>query len=210
MAAPYPSQQPPRKLTRSTSNKLIGGVCGGVAAYLNMDVTLVRILTVVITLFTGPVPIVLYLVALFLLPEDRAVAPPASVNGPQPYPGAGAWQSEPTYAPYPSAAPGPGAPPPAGQAPEEAAVWGPDGPPWQQRPAADASSTGPATAIPEQHPTQEPEPEPVAETSTPEAPQGEESTWESSAAEPSDASSQPSGETPPPSGHDRADDQPKP
>ena len=39
------------------------------AKYLNMDVNLVRILTVVITLFTG-IPIVLYLIALFVMPEE--------------------------------------------------------------------------------------------------------------------------------------------
>jgi phage shock protein PspC (stress-responsive transcriptional regulator) len=68
----------PRLLRRSRTDRYIGGVCGGVADYLNMDATLVRILTVVITLFTG-VPVVLYLVALFLMPEED-VAPPAPVG----------------------------------------------------------------------------------------------------------------------------------
>ena len=43
----------PKLLRRSRTDRYIGGVCGGVASYLNMDATLVRILTVVITLFTG-------------------------------------------------------------------------------------------------------------------------------------------------------------
>ncbi len=59
----------PRKLYRSRSKKMISGVCGGVADYLNMDPTLVRILTVAITLFTG-IPIVLYIIALFVVPEE--------------------------------------------------------------------------------------------------------------------------------------------
>ena len=50
-----------------------------------MDATLVRILTVVLTLFTG-VPVVLYLVALFLMPEED-VAP--SRRGPARRPGLG-------------------------------------------------------------------------------------------------------------------------
>ena len=54
---------------RDPSKKLIGGVCAGLAKYLNMDVNLVRILAVVITLFTG-IPIVLYLIALFVMPEE--------------------------------------------------------------------------------------------------------------------------------------------
>ncbi|MGI3783633.1 MAG: PspC domain-containing protein [Janthinobacterium lividum] len=66
----------PRQLRRSRTDRYVGGVCGGVADYLNMDPTLVRILTVLITLFTG-VPVVLYLVALFLMPEeDVAPVPP--------------------------------------------------------------------------------------------------------------------------------------
>lgn len=68
----------PRLLRRSRNDRYISGVCGGVAAYLNMDATLVRILTVVLTLFTG-VPVVLYLVALFLMPEED-VAPAAPIS----------------------------------------------------------------------------------------------------------------------------------
>jgi phage shock protein PspC (stress-responsive transcriptional regulator) len=49
MSNPY-SSQPPKRLVRSTSNRVIGGVCGGVADYLNMDATLVRVLPVLISL----------------------------------------------------------------------------------------------------------------------------------------------------------------
>ncbi len=68
----------PRQLRRSRTDRYVGGVCGGVADYLNMDPTLVRILTVLITLFTG-VPVVLYLIALFLMPEED-VAPVTPVG----------------------------------------------------------------------------------------------------------------------------------
>jgi len=68
----------PRRLRRSRNDRYVGGVCGGVADYLNMDANLVRVLTVVLTLFTG-VPVVAYLVALFLLPEED-VAPRAPVG----------------------------------------------------------------------------------------------------------------------------------
>ncbi|MFP5283670.1 MAG: PspC domain-containing protein, partial [Actinomycetes bacterium] len=66
---PYPPPPPPRRLERSKQNRILGGVCGGVANYLNMDPTLVRVLTVLVALFTG-VPIILYLVALFVIPEE--------------------------------------------------------------------------------------------------------------------------------------------
>ena len=68
-----PAAAGPRQLRRSRTDRYLGGVCGGVASYLNMDATLVRILTVVATVFTV-VPVVLYLVALFLMPEED-VAP---------------------------------------------------------------------------------------------------------------------------------------
>ena len=86
MTNPYPPQ-PPKRLVRSASNRVIGGVCGGVADYLNMDVTLVRILTVLISLFTG-VPVILYIIALFIVPEGTTVptAPPP-VTGASTYSG---------------------------------------------------------------------------------------------------------------------------
>ena len=62
----------PKLLRRSRTDRYLGGVCGGGAKYLNMDPTLVRILTVVITLFTGA-PVILYLVALFFMPEEDVV-----------------------------------------------------------------------------------------------------------------------------------------
>ena len=42
MSTPYPPQ--PRRLMRDPNKKLVGGVCSGLAKYLNMDVNLVRIL----------------------------------------------------------------------------------------------------------------------------------------------------------------------
>ena len=89
----------PKLLRRSRTDRYIGGVCGGVAAYLNMDATLVRILTVLVTLFTG-VPVVLYLVALFLMPEEDVapVVPPVTGSDPVWGPGGPPWQA-PGYGP---------------------------------------------------------------------------------------------------------------
>lgn len=78
----------PRKLYRSRSKKMVSGVCGGVAEYLNMDPTLVRLLTVVISLFTG-VPILAYLIAIFVVPEEPMTGPSyPSVTPPR---GDGVW-----------------------------------------------------------------------------------------------------------------------
>lgn len=120
MTNPYPPYQQPRKLERSRSNKVLGGVCGGVANYVNMDPTLVRVLTVVISLFTG-VPIIAYLVALFVVPEERAdsdVAGYPPVNGPQ-------W----TYGGYPQSSARGGSGTPGDP------IWGQEGAPWEQHQA---------------------------------------------------------------------------
>jgi phage shock protein PspC (stress-responsive transcriptional regulator) len=131
---------------RSTSNRVIGGVCGGVAQYLNMDANLVRILTVLISLFTG-VPVILYIIALFVMPEDTSqpTAPPPVTEAPTqpgPFSATEAATPPPAYAPYPGV---------AGDAPRATAedtVWGTEGPPWEQR---------------------QPEPTPAAEEPTPAA-----------------------------------------
>jgi phage shock protein PspC (stress-responsive transcriptional regulator) len=64
-------------LTRSTTDKKISGVAGGLADYLEVDPLLVRIGFAVSTLFTGA-GLVAYAVMWALVPSDDAVA------GPQP------------------------------------------------------------------------------------------------------------------------------
>ena len=54
----------PRRLTRSTRDRMLAGVCGGMAAYGGLDPVLVRVLYAVITLLTG---IVLGLIAYFVM-----------------------------------------------------------------------------------------------------------------------------------------------
>jgi phage shock protein C len=60
----------PRRLTRS-SNKMLAGVCAGVAEYTGLDVSLVRILVVLVVLATGIVyGLLIYLVAALVMPES--------------------------------------------------------------------------------------------------------------------------------------------
>lgn len=59
-----------KKLHRS-SNKMIAGVCAGIAEYLDVDPTLVRVLYAALTLFTAAFPgLLLYIVMLILMPND--------------------------------------------------------------------------------------------------------------------------------------------
>lgn len=52
-----------------SDDKKIGGVCGGIAEYFNIDPTIVRLLWILLTLANG-VGILLYLIALFVIPES--------------------------------------------------------------------------------------------------------------------------------------------
>ena len=67
-------EHPYRRLTLSTSDKMIGGVCGGIAAYFGIDPTLVRILAVVLALVAGG-GILAYLLAWIIMPKPGPAAP---------------------------------------------------------------------------------------------------------------------------------------
>jgi phage shock protein C len=68
-----------KKLYRSKTNRMLAGVCGGLAEYFNMDPTVVRLLAVVFTIVTG-VGILVYIVMWIVVPEagsDNVQTPPA-------------------------------------------------------------------------------------------------------------------------------------
>jgi phage shock protein C len=66
------TEQQRRRLYRSQSNKVIAGVCGGLAEYLNVDTTIVRLVWVLLTLLGGS-GIILYVLAFFIVPEKPIV-----------------------------------------------------------------------------------------------------------------------------------------
>lgn len=61
-----------KRLTRSNDEKLLFGVCGGIADYFNVDVTWVRLGFVAATLLGGP-GILLYLIGGVVIPRRRAL-----------------------------------------------------------------------------------------------------------------------------------------
>jgi phage shock protein PspC (stress-responsive transcriptional regulator) len=67
-AAPA-DQYEARRLRRSASDRMLGGVAGGVARYLDIDVTIVRVAVVALTLLTGTTA-ALYIAAWLLIPAD--------------------------------------------------------------------------------------------------------------------------------------------
>ena len=61
-----------RKLYRSESDRMLGGVCGGLGDYLDVDSTLVRIIFVALALMGGP-GILMYLILLLVVPSEAVL-----------------------------------------------------------------------------------------------------------------------------------------
>ena len=80
---PPPPAEPagPRRLTRSTTDRMLGGVAGGIGKYFGIDPTLVRIGFVALALFGGT-GLIVYAAALLLVPLDDETAS-AGVSSPR-------------------------------------------------------------------------------------------------------------------------------
>lgn len=62
-----------KELRRSRSNRMIAGVCGGLADYLGMDPTLVRLLYVGISIISVAFPgLIVYIVLALVIPEEES------------------------------------------------------------------------------------------------------------------------------------------
>ena len=68
-SATFTGQPEAGQLRRSGDDKMLAGVAGGIARYLGADVTLVRVITAALALFTGA-GAALYLAAWLLIPAD--------------------------------------------------------------------------------------------------------------------------------------------
>ncbi|HAO64848.1 TPA: hypothetical protein DCQ44_02600 [Candidatus Taylorbacteria bacterium] len=63
-----------KKLQRSSTDKVIAGVCGGIAKYLEIDSTLVRIIFILLALMGGS-GILLYLILALIIPSENSMQP---------------------------------------------------------------------------------------------------------------------------------------
>jgi phage shock protein C len=62
---------PPRRLRRRRADEKLAGVCSGLAEYFDLDPTLVRVVYLVASFFTGILPgLVLYLILAIVVPTD--------------------------------------------------------------------------------------------------------------------------------------------
>jgi phage shock protein C len=62
-------EEPTKKLYRSRSDRRLAGVCGGLAAYFNIDATLIRLLFVLGLLFVGGT-LLAYIILMIVIPEE--------------------------------------------------------------------------------------------------------------------------------------------
>ena len=114
-----------KKLYRSTRDKKLFGLCGGLSDTLGVDATLLRILAIVLAVFTSGGFILVYILAAFVVPKEPPLFGPfggSGYNGYGGYPGGGfgggggyynpphgGWKG-PGHGPIPGPGPAPGTP----------------------------------------------------------------------------------------------------
>ena len=74
-----PISEQPKKIYRSKVERMIGGVCGGIAEYFNIDALLVRLAWIFATLFAGA-GILGYIACLILIPDNPYQETPEKVK----------------------------------------------------------------------------------------------------------------------------------
>ena len=59
-----------QRLYRSRTDRILGGVCGGLSIYADIDPNIIRILWVALTIISIGIGVVAYIVAWILIPEE--------------------------------------------------------------------------------------------------------------------------------------------
>ena len=68
---PWYTAMPTRQLARSRKNRMLFGVCGGLAEWIGWDPTLVRVLYVLVSVFSAAFPgMLVYLILWLVMPES--------------------------------------------------------------------------------------------------------------------------------------------
>jgi len=73
-----------KRLYRSRRHKMLGGVCGGIAEYLGVDPTIVRVAWIVISIFPLIPGILVYIIAWIVIPKEPGADSPSTVSGSPP------------------------------------------------------------------------------------------------------------------------------
>jgi len=65
----YTDSMQSKKLYRSKKNKMLAGICGGLGEYFDIDPTLIRVVWLLVVIFTGIFPgVVAYIIGIFVIP----------------------------------------------------------------------------------------------------------------------------------------------
>ena len=91
-----------KKLHRSYDNKMLGGICGGLAEYFDVDPSVVRILAVISLFVSGGMTILVYIVAWIIIPLNE----PGAVSAEKPKPALVRFDETPRISPWTSYMPG--------------------------------------------------------------------------------------------------------
>jgi phage shock protein C len=68
-----------KKLYRSRTNSMIGGVCGGLGEYLNVDPTIMRLVAVLLV-FANGIGLLAYIIAWIIIPRNPGIEPEVMVT----------------------------------------------------------------------------------------------------------------------------------
>jgi len=59
-----------KKRLQRSSNKMVAGVCAGIAEYLGLDITVVRVAYVLLSIFSAGFPgLIVYVILMFVMPD---------------------------------------------------------------------------------------------------------------------------------------------
>lgn len=60
-----------KKMERPRAGRLLAGVCAAIANYANIDVTVVRVIYTLLTIFTAFSGVIIYFILVLLIPEEK-------------------------------------------------------------------------------------------------------------------------------------------
>lgn len=78
---PAGTERSSKKLFRDTSNRVLGGVCSGLAAYFNLDSPVVRIVVLILALVFFPFSILIYILMWMIVPAARTPVQKLKMQG---------------------------------------------------------------------------------------------------------------------------------
>lgn len=88
-----------KRIYRSVRDKKVFGVCGGLAEAMNIDPTILRIVLVIVTFFSGFATVPVYVIAAMVIPKDPTYEPTYGNAGS--YGGTTGWNATPPPPPPP-------------------------------------------------------------------------------------------------------------